>query len=272
VLWRATQFVKEIQYLLDVMSIVPSTRQRLKLMWGWWAFLLRQNGMLRRDFSTKLTWQGPNGSLTATVSDLSELKIIREIFFGQEYIAPADLTPEVIVDLGSNAGFSVLYFKALYPNARVVAVEPHPETFRRLRLNTAHLDGVDLVNAAVTDHEGQTTLYSGSESWAAGLTCSAARPTASVIPAVTLARLADQMNLTTIDLLKMDIEGTEIQVLASSESALRRTQAMIFEYHQEHDDGTLWTLLDRIPDFRLVRFKGDSRVHPLLTLARQPGR
>jgi FkbM family methyltransferase len=263
------QFVKEIQHLLDVLSIVPSTRERLKLMWLWLALLLRQNGKLERDVSAKLTWQGPNGLLTATVSDLSELKIIREIFFGREYAPPEGLDPEVIVDLGSNAGFSVLFFKSLYPQARIVAVEPHPDTFRRLRLNTAHLGRVDLVNAAVTDHDGQATLYSGTESWSAALTSAADRATATVIPAVTLGRLADDLALPTIDLLKMDIEGTESQVLASSQPALRHTQSVIFEYHQEHhEEGTLWTLLDQLREFRLVRFKGDSREHPLVTLVR----
>jgi FkbM family methyltransferase len=268
VLWRAMQFVKEVQHLLDVLAVVPATRERLKVMWLWWAFSLRQSGRLSREFSMKLTWQGPNGPLTATVSDLSELKIIREIFFGREYIPPEGVDPAVIVDLGSNAGFSVLFFKSLYPNARVVAVEPHPGTFERLCLNTAHLDGVDLVNAAVTDHDGEVTLYSGTESWSAGLTSADTRSTAWVIPAVTLGRLADDLKLPAIDLLKMDIEGSETQVLSSSQSALRETQTVMFEFHQEHYDGTLWTLLDRLPDFRLVRLKGDSREHPVVTLIR----
>jgi FkbM family methyltransferase len=272
VLWRAMQFVKGVGQLLDLLSVVPSARERIKVIWLWWAFLLRQNGRLRRGLSAKLTWQGPSGPLTATVSDLSELKIIREIFFGQEYVLPDGVDPGLIVDLGSNAGFSVLFFKSLYPDARVVAVEAHPDAFQRLRLNTAHLDGVELVNAAVTDYDGHATLYSGTESWSAGLASSPGRSTASVIPAVTLDRLASDLNLTRIGLLKMDIEGAECQVLESSEAALRRTEALIFEYHQEHHDGTLWTLLDRLGDFRLVSFKGESRVHPVLTLVRaRPG-
>jgi hypothetical protein len=86
--------------------------------------------------------------LTATVSDLSELKIIREVFFGGEYPAPGSVDPEVIVDLGGNVRFSILVFMSVCPNARIVAVEFHTGTFQRLRLNTSHLDGVELVNAA----------------------------------------------------------------------------------------------------------------------------
>ena len=260
--------VQEIQHFLDVLSIVPSTRDRLKLICSWVMLLLKQNAGLARDFSARLTWQGPTGPLTATISDLSELKIIREVFFGDEYLAPDGVDPEVIVDLGSNAGFSVLFFKSVYPNARIVAVEPHTGTFQRLRINTSHLDGVELVNAAVTDRDGETTLFSGSESWAAALTPSADRRTETVIPAVTLQRIVEDLDLPRIDLLKMDIEGAEEQVLASSASVLRQTRSLIFEYHQEHSRETLWMLLDRLPEFRLVRFKGDSRRHPVVTLTR----
>jgi FkbM family methyltransferase len=260
--------VQEIQQFLDVLAIVPSTRERLKLIRSWLMLLLKQNAGLAQDFSARLTWQGPTGPLTATISDLSELKIIREVFFGSEYLAPNDVEPEIIVDLGSNAGFSVLFFKSVYPSARIVAVEPHAGTFQRLRLNTSHLDGVDLVNAAVTDHNGEVTLFSGRESWAAALMPSADRRAETVIRAVTLQRIIDELDLPRIDLLKMDIEGAEHQVLASSASVLRRTESLIFEYHQEHSGETLWSLLDQLSGFRLVRFKGDSRQHPVVTLTR----
>jgi FkbM family methyltransferase len=260
--------VQEIQHLLDVASIVPSIRGRLKLICLWLVLLLKQTGKLGPRPAAQFTWQGPAGPLSATVSDLSELKVIREVFLGEEYAAPEGQEPEVIVDLGSNAGFSVLFFKSVYPNARIIAVEPHPDTFQRLRLNTAYLENVHLVNAAVTDHDGEATLYSGNHSWAAALSASPDRPTATVIPTMTLQRITEELDLPKIDLLKMDIEGSEHAVLASSQEVLRHTRSVIFEYHQEHHRDTLWMLLERLADFRLVRFKGDSRQHPVVTLTR----
>lgn len=262
--------MREIQHLLDVLVILPSAAERLKFIWVWLMLLLKQTGRLRRDFSARVTWRGPAGLLSGSVSDLSQVKIIREIFFGDEYVVPEGVDPEVIVDLGSNAGFSVLFFKSLFPHARVLAVEAHPETFERLRLNTAQLEQVELVNAAVTDHAGEATLYSGNQSWEASLEAAADRTSTTVIPAVTLQQLTDRFDLATIDVLKLDIEGSEHQVLTSSASVLERTQCVMFEYHQEHYGDSLWTLLARLEDFRLVRFKGDSRQHPLVTLVRSP--
>ncbi|MBV9413921.1 MAG: hypothetical protein JO363_02990, partial [Solirubrobacterales bacterium] len=70
---RAMRAVREIQHLLDVLAVVPTNTQRLKLIWMWLVLLLKQAGKLRGDFSARLTWQGPTGSLTATIADLSEL-------------------------------------------------------------------------------------------------------------------------------------------------------------------------------------------------------
>jgi FkbM family methyltransferase len=272
---RTINLVQQLLGLLDLFSIVPSMRGRLKLLWLWWALLLRQHRKVSRwlwlcprELSPKLTWRGPNGPLTAMISDFSQLLVIRQIFVGREYVPPHGLNPKIIVDLGSNAGFSVLFFKSLYPDARIIAVEAHPITFNQLLINTSHLDGVELLNAAVTNYDGQTTLYSGGESWSAALTAAKDRATTDVVPAITLDRIMEKFRLPSIDLLKLDIEGAETEVLPSSQSALRRTRSVIFEYHQEHDAGSLWTLLEQLPGFRLTRFSGESSNHPLVTLTR----
>ncbi len=48
----------------------------------------------------------------------------REIFVELQYYFRARRPDPVIVDGGSNIGMSVLFFKALYPDARVLAFEP----------------------------------------------------------------------------------------------------------------------------------------------------
>jgi FkbM family methyltransferase len=265
-LGRIVAFVQGLRELLDILLIVPSNLGRLKVTWLWCTYLLKQQGRYGRTIEARITWQGPNGPITGTVSDLSELKVIGEIFAGQEYAVPQGAEPRVIVDLGSHAGFSVLFFKALYPEARIIAVEANPITYRRLLQNISPFKGIEPLHAAVTSYEGEVTLYSGAESWAATLKKGQRLTESAVVPAITLGRLMEQFDLTSIDLLKVDIEGAECELVASSKAALRRTKSVIFEYHQEHDDGTLWTLLEGLETFRLTRLRGDSSVHPLVTL------
>ena len=51
----------------------------------------------------------------------SERLILREHIRGES---------PLILDVGANLGSSVAFYRRLFPNARVIAFEPDPETFR----------------------------------------------------------------------------------------------------------------------------------------------
>jgi hypothetical protein len=52
-----------------------------------------------------------------------------EIFMDASYFFHTDNDRPLIFDCGSNIGMSVLFFKKLYQNARIIAFEPDPATF-----------------------------------------------------------------------------------------------------------------------------------------------
>ncbi|MGH3546894.1 MAG: FkbM family methyltransferase [Pseudonocardiaceae bacterium] len=56
-----------------------------------------------------------------------------------------------VVDVGANVGLFSLYVKAKYPNARILAFEPMPSTHRALRANLEHhkVDGVIAIEQAL---------------------------------------------------------------------------------------------------------------------------
>jgi len=61
--------------------------------------------------------------------------LFREIFIQQTYWFEADSYTPTIFDCGGNIGISVVYFKMLYPRARVVVFEPDPGAFPLLQKN-----------------------------------------------------------------------------------------------------------------------------------------
>src|SRR5207253_914590 len=63
-----------------------------------------------------------------------------------EYYVPPALRPETILDIGSSIGSSILYFHRQFPDAKIFGFEPHPDTFRILQENVAHLPGVMVFN------------------------------------------------------------------------------------------------------------------------------
>lgn len=143
-------------------------------------------------------------------SDRSELIAFEEIFCDDEY-QHAVLPPvRVIVDGGANVGASVLWFRSQYPAARIIALEPDPRTFSKLVRTLANVENVDLVPWALAGSDGSVTLFRSTLSWESCIDDD--RGTLRV-RSVTLGYLMLDKCLTSIDLLKLDIEGAEWQVL-----------------------------------------------------------
>ena len=158
------------------------------------------------------------------------------IFLDQIYAFRADNPAPTIVDCGANTGLSILYFKHLYPQARIIAFEADPKLFRILEENIRGngFTDVELINKAVWNKE--TTLTFLPDGADAGRVADAAGPTpahpgnggAVQVPAI---RLRDYLTDRTVDLLKMDIEGAEVEVLNDCPDVLKNVKAVCLEFH-----------------------------------------
>ena len=163
--------------------------------------------------------------------------LYNEIYKINEYIFSPRTTSPFILDCGANIGLSVLYFKKLYPHAKIIAFEANPETFKLLELNIRqnNLTDVQLVNAAVADSDGEMEFYVNDDavSWSlsdTGIKNTYAGPNAwkSIkVPTVCLSSYITQH----IDYLKLDIEGMEEIVLREIEGKLDLVEEIRMEFH-----------------------------------------
>ena len=89
------------------------------------------------------------------------LFLIHEIFVNTEYYFHTLVARPRIVDCGANIGMSVIFFKAVYPDADVLAFEPDAVSFAGLRrtIETNGLVSVVAEQAAVTERGDSVTLY-----------------------------------------------------------------------------------------------------------------
>jgi FkbM family methyltransferase len=126
----------------------------------------------------------------------------------------------VFVDIGANIGqFSLQAAKA---GARVIAYEPTPSVFQRLRENIAlnHLNEIQIVNAAVTANNGVSLFYeSSADPEANSLFVSSERFIE--VPTVTLAEDLMSRGIQKVHFIKIDAEGAELVIVRSIESLLR---------------------------------------------------
>jgi FkbM family methyltransferase len=182
----------------------------------------------------------PNGYRVTYRNDCEFEVICDDIFARNVYYFEASRTAPRIIDCGGHIGLAVLYFKSLYPEARILTFEPNPETFALLQKNIVqnNLHGVQAINMAVTrDASEDAILYVGQnflKAWDS---------TGTIEPdlwfnmhdyrgiAVQSTRLSSYIN-GRIDFVKLDIEGAEVDVLAELDGKLAAVGAITLEYHQ----------------------------------------
>lgn len=182
-----------------------------------------------RDRPIELRLRTCGKPILCKVAHRCDLWVVREVLGLRAYEMHAVEEPQVILDLGSNIGVSVLYFRARYPNARIHAVEPDPKAFELLEANTRGLPHVSVHRLAVADHDGEALFFPASESFASSLRHDAS-VAATRVEARKLDTLMKELSLERIDLLKVDIEGAEHDVFAASRQ-LDRIRTILGEVH-----------------------------------------
>jgi FkbM family methyltransferase len=154
----------------------------------------------------------------------SAVFIYNEIFQSRIYEFQSPHSQPVIVDCGANIGLSVIYFKQLFPNARITAFEPDPVIFEILRNNVREfsLTDVQLINKGLWSNEGTISFHSEG--------ADAGRIKEDGHSSIDVTTLSPYL-LGELDLLKIDIEGAEYEVLKSSAHELRNVRNIFVEYH-----------------------------------------
>jgi FkbM family methyltransferase len=130
---------------------------------------------------------------------------------------------------------AVLFFKALYPGADVLAFEPDAGAFARLSQTIASnaLKGVVAEQAAVTERGGTVAFYRdpGDPAGIAASVDPAWGGSASDV--VRAVRLSERITAP-VDFLKLDIEGAEYGVVRDlvSSGAIEHVREAVIEYHE----------------------------------------
>jgi FkbM family methyltransferase len=160
-----------------------------------------------------------------------DLQSIREVMLEEGY-RPPQLKPRVIVDLGANIGLTSVYYHRLFADAFFVCVEPDDRNLRLLhenvRCNGLH---AEIIPAAASSTGGMVAFVCSGASNMGHVSEGDER--GEQVRAVTMdeiLRLLPKPS-STIDLLKVDIEGHEEELLTRNNGWLNRVGAIIIELH-----------------------------------------
>ncbi len=246
--------------------------------WSWLvpAYL----GVKTVDFPVQLRMRGGDHVALATFHDLVTAWLI---FFRHEYDVRA--TDRVIVDAGANIGMFSLFAARTAPNARIVALEPFPSTRDRL-LETLRANGLEgrvqaRSWALAKDDARRKMDDQAGVSQSRGMFGADANRGVDV-EAISLETLLAREKVNEVDLLKMDIEGSEHEVLlGTSAETLGRVKRLALEYHPNKPKGPLFAKLlasqfelhvDRPagPDSGVAEFRRTRRVWPAASVEVAP--
>jgi FkbM family methyltransferase len=223
---------------------------------------LKRIRLLPKNIPDSTTLLGSDFKFTDGMTFIGALHQIidREIYkFNSKYQNP------YIIDCGANVGLSVLYFKKLFPLAKILAFEPDISIFNILKYNVESfgLVSVELVQKAVW--HTKTILNFCVEGNEGGRI--EENTSNSTVVNVETEKLSDYL-FERVDLLKIDIEGAETKVLYDCRENLKNVDKLFVEYHSfDKQAQTLPELLKIIKDagFRFeVQREGTTSRNPFV--------
>lgn len=167
-------------------------------------------------------------------SGWADIDLFKDIFIKGEYDCPLPEEPRVIFDLGSNIGFSAIYFRLKYPRARIYAFEPDPDNFLKLKKNTAQFENLFVFSHALSGENGRRRFYRNPLSPVCSSFLERQRSGLEQIEVEgkTLDAVMSELAIDRVDLLKFDIEGAEYEVLRNCRQ-LSRVKTLIGEFHPD---------------------------------------
>ena len=190
----------------------------------------------------------------------SDVHLFKSILMRGEYARiPLPETATAIIDAGANVGLASAFFANRYPDAKIVALEPDAGNFAMLQKNTKPCANVITEQAALWN-EKKTLRLSDPGRGECGFTVGE-KGKGETVAAVTVDDIINRHNIERVSILKVDIEGAELEVFANSPSWLERVDTVIVETHDEFKpDSTDTVTIALIKDFHLSRY-GENDVY-----------
>ena len=172
---------------------------------------------------------------TSVASDVVVKELVSDTYRLNEIgFAPGD----VVLDLGGHVGIVSIYLAKKYPFLKIYAYEPSPDNYRHFLENLAANDisNVEVCNQAVTA-DGRTlnmiAYYECNSGGATGQLREMKLPhrVNFEVQSTTLDTIFRERGLDSCKLLKIDVEGSEYEILMNAR-CLNRVEFLAGEFHE----------------------------------------
>jgi FkbM family methyltransferase len=162
----------------------------------------------------------------------TDVRVARELLLERPLDIPLDTDPRLIIDAGANIGMASVYLANRYRRARILALEVEESNFELLRENVRLLPNVVPLRRGLWSGRGHVRILNpGGAAWGFRV-ASAESDDPGAIECVDVGSLLEEFSASHIDLIKIDIEGSELAVLSSADLTwLNKVGVLALELH-----------------------------------------
>ena len=161
-----------------------------------------------------------------------------EVLLEETYNITIPFSPEFIIDGGGNIGLTACYLATKYSAATIVSIEPDTDNYKMMERNCSQYANIKTLQCGIWKRDTHLKIenaLAGNNSFTVTETDDASSES---IEAVTIKHVMDTYNMPHIDILKLDIEGSEKEVFESNvETWLPKTRVLIIELHDRMKPG-----------------------------------
>ena len=167
-------------------------------------------------------------------------KILSRSIYAEEFRIYQQLigSQDIVFDVGSNVGIHTIFLSRVVKKGRLYSFEPVPQTYQVL-LNTIELNRVKNIktfNVAISDKNGHTMINDfGVErsAWSSiGSSDYEGRPAEQqvLVDTIMLDGFCEQHRISTVNYIKIDVEGHELEVLKGARGLLSEKKIDILQF------------------------------------------
>lgn len=213
-LYRRISFLVDLSFVLKKLGF----REGAKLL-----------GPLRPDIIQSLIVPGYTREFYFRKSRTDISALIQNVL-REEWRQGLPTSANAILDGGAYIGDTACFFRKLFPEAIIVAVEPNPENLCLLTKNFGHSEFDQIVHGAVWKKDEQLE-FSGDTIFGSVSTTGGKQVESLKVKGFSIQSLLAEKGLKAFDIIKLDVEGAELEVLTSAYEWMTEAKVILVEFH-----------------------------------------
>lgn len=181
-----------------------------------------------------------------------DFNVLREIWCEDVYHVKERIRDaKLVVDIGANIGAFTCLVLHESPDAKVIAIEPEDNNLDLLHMNVERVDKDRCIvsSFAVSNYDGRSSINNDRGNSRLG-------EEGQSVNVTTIDSLIDSMDIEgDIDIMKIDIEGSEVEVMESMSISLQQ-RVKFFTIEFDHKSNGLGAIVEKLTETHHVRTLG----------------